>query len=182
MDSPSWPRPPHAAVSPHSLCVAFLTDKSRAVVHDARERSTRWVFYAQGDTRKAQPSSCLVLHNDTALTYGVQPPRETFGQHASFTAIESDKQAAALPVLLPSSSCVPFSTRGTPGMEWADAPWPEADALSRLMNCKHAKQCKDTEEGPCLRPSKACQHVPCTSSSPGSGWCRECAYFKTCRK
>ena len=101
------------------------------VVQDARDRTTTWLAYTAPGA--ATPVSCLQLANDSSLAYGVLPPRDTFGKHASFAGLEpgaSGSQGEAFAVKLAqdpgvdASTCAPFTLRGAPDMDWTAAPWP----------------------------------------------------------
>ena len=101
------------------------------VVQDAQAHTTQWLAYTGTDQ-----VSCLLLSNDTSLAYGVLPPRETFGQHASFTVLEPGSAAAGEALALKlaqdagvdAASCTPFTLRGAAGLDWTAAPWPSSVA------------------------------------------------------
>jgi hypothetical protein len=122
----------------------------RVVVQDAQARTTQWLAFT-GTTSQA---SCLLLSNDSSLAYGVLPPRETFGQHASFAVLEPGSAAAGEALALKlaqdtgadAASCAPFMRRGAAGLEWTAAPWPSsvahpARAPSDAVQPQHGSWC-----------------------------------------
>ena len=133
----------------------------RVVEHDARTRTTRWLFVPPGGTA-ASVARCFVLANDSALS--VFSPADSFATHAGFTALPVPSTPPPLP-RYELAECVPFSLSPGAAEEWVAAPWPSVALAPRVGRAapRYGAWCGTRRGG----AHDCCSGKPCEACADG---------------